>query len=604
MGKFRRSDFPEITDYILDELSRRQTNRKDMEKNWKEVDRQISMKPDISYKLTNGGKRDPDKAWMPETELPLQAQSLEVLVADARRMKFPDAGNWFSAHSALTDDYLQRADLQSIITGDKNEVPTQIDQDAADKLTQGILNHFHRQYNFYDNIARIDAEAFKYGMGLGRGRVVNASVIMNTTKGVKRKDQRIPVLLPWSIKDTYLDDRTDMIMNQGHLIGPAQIFCSTQNIRDLRAAAKSGESDPLAEQGGWMPSQLNDIEGDSKGKVEVVEWEGDLVIPRKTSGDIFIPGAIVTLIKSDRRIFRFRWRKYGFSSYIEFPYHRENIDDPYATSPLLKGWPLQKAAVDAMNRLLIIAALNGAPPVSWDSDDPHLKAMGGPVIKPFATWPTAGNIKVNQIGDPGALLSVYQNFINQYYDVVGVNPPRLGERTVSHTTAYSKQAEISQGTSRTVNYVRRCLKGPMEKWLNMAFEMGKDVLTPTTLYIDDYKGYVDVNKKHIPDLATFDAYGAGGPQEQQIADQKKLASLQMAISMDQLGVQLGRQPEINLEAAIEEVLRNGGWTDTDIFTTRNTTINGDAGQPQLQGYPGQTEASPASALQAINLARG
>lgn len=605
MGKFRKADFPIIADYIIEEKERRKRDRKDREKIWSEIDRQIAMTPDTSHKkmISNGGLvDDEDKAWMPECELPLQAQTLEVLKADARRMLFPDAGPWFQSHAALTDEYLGRVDFQALISGDVNEVPTQIDQDAADKLVYGVVSHFHRQYDFFGNVDLINAESFKYGMGVGRARIVNKEVIINKATGAVSQKQKIPVLFPRSIKSTYLDDRCYSVMNEGHIIGPAHIFCGHKHIEDLRIAAKNGSSDPEDENGGWMPAALNDIEG-KKGLVEVIEYEGDLVVPRKTAGNIYIPGAIVSVVLDgkERQVYRFRLRKYDFSSYIEFPYHQEHIEDPYATSPLMKGWPIQKAAVDAMNRLLIVAALNGGPPLSWDSDNPTLAARGGPVIKPYAKWKSTGkgSVEVHQIGDPVALWQLYTGFLMQYSDVVGVNAPRLGAQTVSHTTAFAKDQEITRGVARTVNYVRNTLKGPLTKWVDMAYQMGRDVIKDSTIFIEAYNGFVDINKDYLPDIVVFDVHGSGGPQEEAIKNQNKLGSLQMALSMEQLAIASGMPPSINIQRAQDEVLRNGGWTDTSVFFSTNGPSEATPVQPDMAGNPQGLGTGVTAALQTL-----
>ena len=104
--RFDKRDFAQIEGFICEELKSRKAARKDREKIWKDIDRQLAMTPDASYKLDAQGKPDRQRAWMPESELPLQAQTLEVLTADSRRMKFPDSGPWFAAHSEVTDKYL------------------------------------------------------------------------------------------------------------------------------------------------------------------------------------------------------------------------------------------------------------------------------------------------------------------------------------------------------------------------------------------------------------------------------------------------------------------------------------------------------------------
>lgn len=571
---FNKGDFNQISEYIADEYSSRKAKRKDLENDWKEIDRQLSMTPDLSMRLVNG-KEDPNRAWMPAMELPLQAQTLEVLTADARRLLAPDTGPWFEAHAMMTDDYLEKNDLQTMITGDKNEVPSTIDQDNIDKLTQGVVSYWHNQYDFWGNIDKINAEAFTYGMGLGRARLVTKRVFIQTARGVRKLDQQMPVLFPVSIKNNYLDDREYSVMNEGQMIGPSTISYKKQSIEDLRMAAKKGSPDPEDPNGGWMPANLKGIEG-KDGAVTVLEYEGDLIVSRKTTDSIFIPNYICTIVLDGgkRQVIRMRRRGFETSSDILFPYHHESIENPYATSPLMKGYPIQKAATDALNRLIMIAALNGLPPVSYTTDDPYFAQSGGPKIYPTAQWPTSGDITVHQIGDPVAMQSIYAMLLQQYADVTGVQSPRLGQQTVSHTTAYAKQQELSQGTIRTVDYVRNCLKGPLNKWLDLSYKMGRSVWVDAPVYIDSYGGFVDITKKILPEDVIFEANGAGGPSEEQVKLSNRASSLNMAVQLEQARaqmMQLGIEDKtvIDYAKAIEQTLRQGGWTDINAIIRLN-----------------------------------
>src|SRR5690242_15989806 len=139
--RFDERDWDYIAEYVYDEYNKRKEDRLDLEKIWDEIDRQVRMEPDCAYKLLPNGKPDTRKSWMAEVELPLQAQALEVLRADARRLMIPDSGLFFRAHAETTDQYLQRVNFQSIIHGDETEVPTHINQDNADKLVEGYLAH-------------------------------------------------------------------------------------------------------------------------------------------------------------------------------------------------------------------------------------------------------------------------------------------------------------------------------------------------------------------------------------------------------------------------------------------------------------------------------
>lgn len=180
------------------------------------------------------------------------------------------------------------------------------------------------------------------------------------------------------------------------------------------------------------------------------------------------------------------------------------------------------------------------------------------------------------------MFNVYMGLLNQYYDVTGVNAPRLGAQTVSHTTAYAKEAELSRGTVRTVDYVKSTLAGPLTKYLNMAYNMGRESFSPTTLYIENYGGFVDIEKKHLPDQVVFDAHGAGGPLEEQAKVSARLSSLQFAMQIDQMSAQYqanGLQSRIDMDAAIEQVLLEGKWNDVDSIIRRD--------QPVEQSIEGQ-----------------
>ena len=584
--RFDLRDFGSIADYIIEEYHRRKGERRDREKCWKDVDRQIAMEPETSFKyIIKGGTRilDTNKAWMSEVELPLQAQALEVLTADARRMLFPDTGSWFRAHAEMTDEYLRKADFQSMILGDETEVPSQINQDNADKLVEGYLLHlFEQQVNdedFYTRYDKIDAESFKYGVGVGRGRMWTRNLYQKAPGGVRREVRKIPVMMPCSIKNLYLDDRKPS-MHSMQLLEPAHIARDYIKLQNLQMAANLGSSDPDDEDGGWMPKALKDVVGNDQGYVELLEMEGDIVVPRKTVRSVVIPGCIVTVALGGkdtggnvtRGVVRFRYRKTAHSSYLLHPYHYEGADDIYPASPLMKGRPIQIMCTDAVNRLLDAAMLKNAPPVGWDRTDQYFAQNGGPAIYPYAQWGTSdpGSIKVHAEvgGDPSALMAVLARGLSIYAELTGVLPARLGAQTTSHTTAFAKDAELQRGAVRTVDYVRQTGKGPATRWLEMAYRMGRDAIgrrDTVTFFIPSYGGWVEVNKDQLPERANFEWFGSGGPAEEQQKKQMRMQAFGLALQMDQMAIATQRPPTINIPASIAEVLREGGWTDIDPF---------------------------------------
>src|SRR3990167_2192284 len=573
--RFDARDFDTIAEFVIDEYETRRKKRSTREKQWTEIDRQIDMEPDITHKRMPNGEIDSKKMWMSEMELPLQAQALEVLTADARSMMFPRTGPAFRAHVETTDAYLEKAQTDVRIVGDENDIPSKIAQDNADKLAEGFLNHLFRQYGFKGRCDRINAEAFRYGMGVGRGRMETKNVYIHEARGVRKEKQRIPVLVPVSIKNLYLDEPMPS-MHSATIFGESHIARDWLKLANLQVAASRGSTDPNDEDGGWMPANVKKLEADKDGYVMLLEMEGDIIVPRKTVRSVVIPGTIVTVAVGapdkagtvTRSVIRFRFRKYPFSSYLLFPYHYESASDAYPTSPLMKGRTVQIMAVQALNRLLDSAALKNAPPVGYDKSNMQFAAEGGPVIHPYAQWGTMDPVEVyDKIGgDPTALAGIFSTAINFYAELTGILPARLGAQTVSHTTAFAKDAELQRGAVRTVDYVDEVEDNPMERWLDMAYRMGRDSLDGRlSVFIDAYGGFVEFSREGLPENAIFEWFGAGGPAEAAQRQQAKLQSLALALQMDQVGASLGQQPDIDLAAAKREVLREGGWQDVDII---------------------------------------
>ena len=600
--RFDARDWDYIAEYVIETYSKRKHDRRDLEKQWKDIDRQVAMQPNIEFKKLPDGRIDVKKLWMSEIELPLQAQALEVLTADARRLAF--AGDpWFRAHSEVTDKYLETVDFTSIVLGDESGVPSKFNQDNADKLVHGFLSHLFDQSDFYTRYDKIDAEAFKYGMGVGRGRKETKNIYIHESRGVRKEKQRIPVLVPCSIKSLYLDTPKPT-MHSAQELGLAHIAVDYIKLENLHLAANRGSNDPDDEDGGWMPANLKKVKPDKDGYVKVLEMEGDIVVPRKTTRSMVIPGAIVTVVlgsedggSASRATVRFRFRKSPFSSYLLFPYHYESTDEAYPTSPLMKGRPVQIMATDAVNRLLDSAALKACPPVSYDRSDQQFIQSGGPVIHPYAQWssndPNSITAHVELGGDPGALSGALTLAINLYAELTGVLPARIGAQTKSHTTAFAKGQEIERGATRTVDFVNSSGEGPMTRWLDMAYQMGRDALGKNeeiTFYIASYGGYVKVTKEQLPERANFEWLGGGGPADEQVRMQKKLQALATAVQMDQLAAQRGEQPNLNIAAAQAEVLREAGWTDLDAILNLHQSVGG------IQTPPGQAIA----ALQQLN----
>jgi len=172
--------------------------------------------------------------------------------------------------------------------------------------------------------------------------------------------------------------------------------------------------------------------------------------------------------------------------------------------------------------------------------------------------------------------AVFQQASNLYAQLTGVMPARLGAQTISHTTAYAKNTELQQGAVRTIDYVNAAGNGGMLKWIDMSYQMGRDSITkPVSFFIEAYGGFVQVDKDHLPEAASYDWLGSGGPQDENQKMQQKVNSLLLAAKLDQINLSTQQPGHININGAIDQVLREGGWLDLDAITNARQTL----GQP-------------------------
>lgn len=608
--RFTSADFKQISEMVVDEHRRRKNKRHNLELHWKEIDRQLEMTPDREFKfIVKEGKKqlDVERQWMAEMEVPYQAQALEIITADLRRLRGNEDS--FEAHAEVTDKYLASVDLKSLVSGDENDVLSVMTQENVDKLCEGYNAYLFRQADTATRLDKIDAEAVKYGMGVGRGRMQMKNVYIHEAKGVRKERKLTPIIVPQSIKNTYLDDRPPSA-HSSQTLGDAHIYADSMKYASLVLAANRGSKNPDDPDGGWMPAEVKKIEPDDNGFVELVEMEGDIVVPRKTVRSVVIPGAIVTVAVGSRAgtsahgVVRFRFRKEPFSSYLLFPYHYEHIDNPYPTSPLMKGRPIQIMAVDALNRTMDSAALKCTPPIGWDRGSMEFSLTGAPKIHPYAKWETTDPVEVHDKigGDPSAMLAIFQSATQLYGELTGVLPSRIGAQTVSHTTAFSKGVELDRAAARTVDFADQNARGPLPRWLEMAYVMGRNSMKANekvSFYIPDYGGFVEVTKEDLPENVTWAWLGASGPAEEQAKQQQKFASMQTAIQIDQLGIAQGEPPIIDRAAAIREILREGNWTDVDAIANFGDVTGVDTGASGASAAFGENAGAVSTALQTL-----
>lgn len=585
-------DWQAAADTIQAEKERRARNRKDLELIWKEIDRQLAMDP-LPRSVSSGDKKD----WYPDIELPLQFNTLEVIAADARRLTFPRNSDWFFVNSNMSDQFMARWEKnrakRSIVPG--AGISEKIDQETADTVVKAVLEHYHKLYNFRGQIDLFFGEEIKYGTAVARVRDVTLANFSHEFRGLQAKTIVGPAMIPCPIWNTYLDDRMSALAHEGTALMPSVIRCSYQNVVDLQIAAQRGGTER-----GWMMDKIEKLretqtKDKAKGQVEIIEFEGDLII-EKTGKNLFLPNARwkVAVGGHGAYVVRFEANPYPFVSYVTGHYMRDDLTSPYGASPLMKGQPIAEVAALAVNDLAACGSLHVRPPVAYDRNDAELEAKGGPQIYPGAVWASDNpeRLKAHIVGDPMALLNSYLALVKQYENVTGVNDPRRGAETKSHTTATAIDIESTRGMSRTDDFVMDQETGPLATILYMEYEIARRVLkspTPIAVNLDGIEGWLNIGSEDLPDTAEFRVAGSVGVLEQKERYQNYLAASQYAIQLATAAQQLAQvgaaQPvSLDIEAMIMEGFKLAGVPNPGKFVTSAQGMAGAApAGPQLPG---------------------
>jgi len=569
------ADWKAIAEFIKDEKERRKEARHHKEQQWAEVDRQLRMEPKPRV-IVSGDKND----WFPNIELPLQFDTLEVTAADVKRLAFPRGTEWYDVNAELSDEYIERFEKRretKPLIGSQ-PIPAKLDQETANTLVKTAIDHYHRLFDFRANVISFAIEAIKYGSAVVRVREVNHPDLSNDYRGVKG-DVRGPAMIPCSIKNTYLDDSPHSVMHEGISSAPSTIRTSFQHLEKLTKAARMGGS-----KRGWMIGQIKELEplGDQdakKGHVELLEWEGDLIVPRKRGESIFLPNVLVTVAVGNNapRPVRFRENPVPFHSYAIGHYMRENLQDVYGTSPLIKGLGLQEAASLVFNSLMAAGALNAEPPVAYDVQDTQFAGDSGPDIHPNALWPSDAPDKIipQKIGNIDALLNVYIALLKQYEDLTGNTEARRGDRARSHTSATGADIEAAQGIVRVQDFVNDLELGPLTSILYMEYAIIKDVMKrpqPVSVGSGGIEGWINLAAADLPDRSIFLVQGSSGQlnERQRIADFD--GANEFALKVQAQAAQLDVEINLNYEEQILERYRIAGINNAQKFIGGNAAL--------------------------------
>lgn len=494
--KIRASDWQEVEDFLKKELGNRKDSdfRKDHERIWKEVDRQISMKPMV--KFMPDGKEAP-KDWTSAFELGELSKASEIIAADVLRLIFPANRTWFESHVKPP----QQLDPK---TGRSVPVDQKLQQ-KADAVFRSLLAQQHLDFGLRARVELSVKEALHHGSFVSS---VEWDVQNKIYDGKGVESLEAPVWKPHSMWNCYPDSSPSVIPDGAIFYTGSMMIISYMPRYKVLALKGEGYMNISSTK---IPKRKNTNKDVDTDDVEILTYYGDLVIERD-DGDIFLPNS--KCMTANETIIFYAPNEMPFPPVIYMGYERQDVRDPYFTSPIVKNSPMQKMTTILANKFIDGVALWTSPPGTYDGNDAYLVRQGGPTIAPGVMTPTKGSNKVDfmKVGDPKAALEGVQFGLQKIEEGTAVNAIRSGASDADRKTATEVTNTQQSGEVRTVDFVSKIEPSGLKRFLYMQHEFNLKYMKDYSFYCPEKElpDFITLQKKDLPQVVHFEIVGSKG----------------------------------------------------------------------------------------------
>ena len=441
---------------------------------WKEVDRQIKMQaPQV---MNESGNSDED--WSAALQLGDLADASETITADAMRLLFPIDRRWFHPHVELPED-----------------MPEREDQRTADNLLRNLMSQQMKDFGFRGRIKLAVKEILHHGSVVA---TVEKQTMSKYHDGSRKETLTAPVWVTHSMHRSYPDPSPS-------IQGAEMFYQGSMIVESWIPISKARKAKP------WINRDKLTESKQFKGHIHLLTYYGDVFIPRQ-DGDIWVPNRKVVV--SDGVFLFSETNETPYLPVIYTGYERDDVTDPYYTSPLVKMSPMGKFVTEMANKTMDAVDLKVSPPTQWDGLDAHLAANGGPNLSPGAHNKTRGGkgIATIDIGPETAStgLAAVQWAKQEMAKGVSVDPTRAGvspgtEQTATEVVKTEQRAEV-----REVEFVGSLEPHGILPYLYMHHDLNKQHLESYPFYNDDIrtKDFVRASKRDLPKAVTFEIVGS------------------------------------------------------------------------------------------------
>lgn len=505
--KVTSKDYDRIQTYILEQLASRESSkaRKKHSTIWKSVDDQIAMVPPKTA-IKSGDARDDYHAAI---QLGALADALEIIAADVLRFAFPIDRKWFVAHSEIPQE----------IDEEGNQIFDVKKQGIVDGVIRSLMVQQQHDFGFRDRVKASIKE------GLSHGGIVAECRMENLTKHIRGggiQTIKAPVWVPHSMWNCFPDPSPSAL-------GMDLFYRGSMIIRSYMPRAAFMRMNNYIRKD-KVPKQKANPKDDATDDIELVTYYGDLSIDR-ADGDMFLPNYKIVL--ANEVLVYAKQNEIPYSPIIYTGYEKDDIRDPYYTSPLIKRAPTHKLATELVNRYIDGAERLIDPPGFYDSYDSQLVADGGPKTYPGAMTGLKGGsaaVKFMDIGDPTPIFNCAQILLSDIKEGTSVDSSRAGVSTSGDVTATEVRNNSARGEVRTVDFLGVLDRQGLQPFLHMQHDYNKLHLENYPFFNNqlDTPDFLRMSKGQIPDNIIFEVVGSKQVLGDEQRAQKFIASVQLA----------------------------------------------------------------------------
>jgi hypothetical protein len=309
-------------------------------------------------------------------------------------------------------------------------------QMECDRVLRSLMLQQQSDFGFMDRVKLSVNECMYHGSFV-------AEVLWQTEMMVQGGDKiatiSAPVWQPLSMWNCYPDPSTSILATGMFYPGSMMIesYMPLHKLKEMKTP-------------GWMRGRFKEIvddehevEGRKTKDYKLVTYYGDLVMERD-DGDIFLPNC--KAITANGTLVFYQPNELPYPSIIYGGYERQDVRDPYYTSPIIKYSPVQKMGSKLASRFLDAIDLRTEPPLTYDANDPQFAIDGGPVIAPGMKTGSKGGAEVKpiEVGAPSWALKGLELMLQIQQEGQGVSSVRAGAVTSDRATAYGVQSRAGR----------------------------------------------------------------------------------------------------------------------------------------------------------------